>query len=213
MSNIEEQFEAIASEYIHVEDDPLMSAYELNVNWPNLKTLMSDPPQKVLDYGAGGGTYSRIMAEMGYEVLAVDNAESMIQETETKGLRSKKWSYTDGLLGETFNIILAKLVVQFVDDLDSFAKVMCSHLAERGKVIISIPHPNRSRPQLKAEERIYKTQVGQSGLFVDMIHREKSEIVKVFEEHKLRLVAHEEPLDLSNDESPKRLNLVFEKAQ
>jgi len=209
MSGIETQFQPIASQYSQLENDQEKSSYELVVNWPSIMRQLPAPPARVLDYGCASGTYAALLAAAGYDVLAVDNAPDMLQPHE--GVRTRLWSYQDQPLAEQFEAIVAKLVVQFVEDLPAFATAMRRQLVPGGVIVISVPNPDRSRPLVGgATTGSYLTHIGASGLEVRMIHREQAEFEAVFTAAGFHLAAAVKPQNPAEPaEQPKRLNLVF----
>jgi len=208
MSDIESQFEPIAHEYAVVEKDAEKSQYELKVNWPSIKSLMPQEPVKVLDYGCGAGVYSVLMANDGYEVTAIDNSPSILEEFNDSRIVTKKWGYTDKPLSETFDLIIAKLVLQFVEDLSGFALAMRRQLNTGGRLIVSVPHPDKSR-LIANGNREYETLIGISGLRVTMIHRELEEYKSTFQKAGLELLKTDEPFDPKVPKETKRLNMLF----
>jgi 2-polyprenyl-3-methyl-5-hydroxy-6-metoxy-1,4-benzoquinol methylase len=211
MQPIEEQFQPIADEYVKTEEDKDMSRYELEVNWPSVEKLLPAPPANVMDYGCGGGAYSLILDEEGYEVLAVDNIPEMVSKVPSM-IKSKAWTYQDEPLDRLFEAIVAKLVVQFVENLPSFAKAMRKHLVKGGRLIISVPHPNKSRELVQDKSKAtYLETIGMSGLQVTMIHREFDEYKNIIEAAGFKLTSTDEPIDQEAPEKPpKRLNMLFE---
>lgn len=213
MDDIERQFESIAEAYIEYEANGEHDHYQAEVNWPSLFALLPEPPLRVMDYGCGSGVYTRKLLAEGYDVLAVDIAPEMVEELHDLPDYAKVWSYQDESLGEKFDVILAKSVVQFVVDLPRFATAMAEHLDFGGRLIISVPHPNSSRDLLEDEtDKVYEVQIGTSGIFVEMIHREVAEYVKTMSEAGLQLAESLEPIDAADSTAPPRqLNLVFER--
>ncbi|MEJ0073289.1 MAG: class I SAM-dependent methyltransferase [Candidatus Saccharibacteria bacterium] len=202
------QFEPIAREYGAFEAG---YDYELRSNWPSVLGLLPSSPATVLDYGSGNGTYASILSRAGYEVTATDISPAMIGQLQDESVRKLAWSYHDGSLPEKFEVIVAKLVVHFVEDLSKFAQVMRGQLDTAGKLIISVPHPDYSRPLVRAGESTYHRSIGTSALLATMIHRERAEYIDTLKEAGLRLVKSDEPLNVDAlTNPPKRLNMLFE---
>ena len=212
MSDIEDQFQPIAQDYSDLENDKQRSRYELEVNWSSLENLLPDPPLKIMDYGCGSGTYSLRLAKAGYEVWAVDNAPDMIKQLPSSLVHGQVWDYHSPNMNVIFDIVLAKLVVQFVEDLPKFAKVMSQHLKSGGRLVISIAHPAKSRTLVGNKDKgVYFNQIGESDLRVQMIHRELTEYKQVFEGSGFEFVKSEAPIDPHTpNDPPKRLNMLFE---
>ncbi len=206
MSDIENQFDDISDEYIALEQDDALSSYELNVNWPSLVRLMPEPPATVLDYGSGGGMYASKMRALNYKVVAADNSPKMV--AAIRDVPAIVWTYGEPLDME-FDVVMCKLVIQFVDNLEKFARAMRDILNQEGKVIISVPHPDKTRA-LADEIGVHASQIGQSELSVRMIHREQSDYNNAFRAANFYLQSVDEPRDPADlDAQPKRLNMVF----
>jgi 2-polyprenyl-3-methyl-5-hydroxy-6-metoxy-1,4-benzoquinol methylase len=211
MPDLESQFNPIAFQYGAAENDTVKSRYELEVNWPSIISLLPQPPASILDYGCGNGVYSKKLEDAGYSVLATDNAADMITQAKTFVTSAKTWTYQNAPLGDTFDAIVAKLVVQFVEDLETFALVMGAHLRPGGMVILSVPHPDKSR-SLAGRQRTYETEIGSTGLRVTMIHRELKDYESAFNGVGFRLARSNVPVDATEpQQAPKRLDLCFVK--
>ncbi|MAP24041.1 MAG: bifunctional 3-demethylubiquinol 3-O-methyltransferase/2-polyprenyl-6-hydroxyphenol methylase [Rickettsiales bacterium] len=97
----------------------------------------------VLDVGCGGGVASEPMARIGYEVTGVDGSLEAIktasEHAKAMGLSIEYMSQKIETLNlkRKFDIILALEVVEHVDDLDSFVKILRQHLKSNGIVFIS----------------------------------------------------------------------------
>lgn len=209
MSDIEYQFEPIALEYGAIEADHEMSKYELTNSWPSIVEYLPLPPARVMDYGCGSGVYSKLLVNLGYEVTATDIAPTMVTQARNEAYSVASWSYKDGPFGELFDVVVAKLVVQFVDDLPKFAAVMKGLLQPKRVLIISVPHPDKSRDLANITGR-YQTSIGTSGLVATMIHRELTDYVSIFAAEGLTLDRHQSPTyEDRPGESPKRLIMLF----
>ena len=212
MPDIEEQFKKIADEYSSLENDQEKSHYELTVNWPSVLALIPVPPAKVLDYGCGSGLYTGKLIQAGYDAFGTDNSLEMLSHAQDLESRLRVWSYQDTLLEEKFDVIIAKLVVQFIMDLPTFAAVVNQLIVPGGCVVISVPSPEKSRLLAEPEKgkNVYLTPIGESGLKVDMIHRETGEYEAIFSAAGFKLIQTVEPIDPERPDQPsKRLNMLF----
>lgn len=213
MSDIELQFDAIASEYGAIEADPDKSKYELTINWPSLARLLPPPPASILDYGCGSGVYARFLMAQGYDVTASDVAPAMIAQLADFDGEAIIWSYQDSPLQRTFDVVIAKLVLQFIEDMEGFARAMDRTVSDSGRLIVSVPHPDKSRLLAGSDGR-YDTQIGTSGLRATMIHRELRQYVTAFESNNFLLASSDAPIDPGAPAEPaKRLTMVFSRAK
>lgn len=213
MKNIETQFEPIAEQYAMYAGDEEASRYEMKVNWPSIAAMLPAAPCKILDYGCGSGDSGRLLLDQGYDVTFADNSPSMLKYLEDVKARTRLWSYQDEPLPEVFDGIVAKLVVQFVDDLPSFAEAMRGQLRDGGQLVVSVPHPLKSQRLAKQQHsnREYTDEVSASGLEVIMIHRDFDEYELVMKAAELRFKKADAPVDPRALHSPpKRLNMMFQ---
>ncbi len=212
MTDVENQFEAIAEQYGNMEGDTARNSYEFDVNWPSITKFLPEPPASVMDYGCGAGVFSRELAGMGFWVLAADNSKTMVDLTKREaGVDVLEWDYHDQALENSFDAIVAKLVLHFVEDLELFGKATSRQLKPAGRLIISVPHPDKTRKLSPASDGTYNDQISSTGLFVTMIHREQHEYEAAFQKANLKLIATDVPVDAKNpDAPPKRLTMCFE---
>lgn len=78
-------WDAIAKHYDSPENVPFpdTAAY---TQWVDaLRTVLPDPPARVLDVGTGTGFVARIAAELGHEVTAIDLSAAMIEAAAERG--------------------------------------------------------------------------------------------------------------------------------
>lgn len=213
MKNIEGQFESIAEQYVALDADEQSSRYEMQVNWPSIQAMLPTSPAKVLDYGCGSGVYGRLLLAQGYDVVLADNTPGMLAPLEDMKKRTRLWNYNDGPLPEIFDAVVAKLVVQFVDDLPQFADSMRRQLRLGGRLIISIPNPTKSKKLADQQhsDREYTDEISASGLTVTMIHRDFHEYESIMKAAHFRFRQADTPVDPRALHSPpKRLNMLFE---
>lgn len=101
----------------------------------------------VLDLGCGDGLFGRELLDAGaIAYRGVDGSETMAQlaSENLEGYPAiieradlKNWSFPD----KKFDLILSRLVLHYLEDLDQLFKTIHNHLTENGHFIFSVEHP------------------------------------------------------------------------
>jgi ubiquinone/menaquinone biosynthesis C-methylase UbiE len=120
---------------------------------PNvLQTLGNLQGKSFLDVGCGSGYLTSESAKMAVRVVGTDFAPSFIQLCQEKYKDqsnlsfqtqdiTKKFDFQD----EVFDVVLCKMVLQYVEDIGNFAHESVRVLKEGGRVIIVVDHPFHSQ--------------------------------------------------------------------
>jgi 2-polyprenyl-3-methyl-5-hydroxy-6-metoxy-1,4-benzoquinol methylase len=116
---------------------------------PTIFSLMDEVDGKqVLDAGCGEGYLSRILAENGAEVTAVDYSEKMLEIADKRTPSDLEIDYHHGncenlrfLDGEQFDWIISNMVIQDLEDYESAFREMYRLLKPGGSFVFSILHP------------------------------------------------------------------------
>ena len=115
---------------------------------PAMRKLMPDLTGKaVLDLGCGYGHNCAEFVEKGAaKVVGVDISEKMLEVAKAESTDEKitylNMSMTDiETLGEKFDLIYSSLAFHYVEDFDSFAKMMYNCLNDGGQLLFSQEHP------------------------------------------------------------------------
>ncbi|WP_225228761.1 class I SAM-dependent methyltransferase [Bacillus sp. PS06] len=102
----------------------------------------------ILDAGCGEGYLSRLLAERGANVTAVDYSTKMLELAKTKTTAESGISYHYGncenlvfLSTKTFDMIISNMVIQDLADYDAALSEMYRLLKDNGYFIFSILHP------------------------------------------------------------------------
>ncbi|MDW8802893.1 class I SAM-dependent methyltransferase [Clostridium sp. A1-XYC3] len=109
-----------------------------------IKDKVSDKSSvKVLDIGTGPGFFAIIMAQMGFNVTAIDSSKSMIEEAKTNAaLAEVKINFirTNGedlqLLGESFDLIINRNVTWTLKEPEKTYKSWFKLLNKGGRLVI-----------------------------------------------------------------------------
>jgi 2-polyprenyl-3-methyl-5-hydroxy-6-metoxy-1,4-benzoquinol methylase len=126
--------------------------------------------KKILDAGCGEGYLSRILAQRGASVIAVDYSKKMIEMAKEKTSDKLSIVYHHGNCEEldflekaSFDIIVSNMVLQDFAGYKKAIKQMYELLKENGIFIFSISHPCFSTPSCgwirneKGEKSHWKT--------------------------------------------------------
>jgi ubiquinone/menaquinone biosynthesis C-methylase UbiE len=100
--------------------------------------------KKVLDLGCGTGIYARILKRRGADVCGIDISESMIEiaKREVKNIDFKVGSaYKLPYKKDSFDVVLAALVIDHIADLDRSFKEINRVLVRNGLFVFSIHNP------------------------------------------------------------------------
>ncbi len=102
-------------------------------------------PKKILEVGAGTGHLSMDLANLGFEVTAIEPSKGMydVAFDVLKNSQVKLLNITSTQLGQNglFDVAFSHLVAHVVEDLKSFIYSIFSCLISGGHFIFTIPHP------------------------------------------------------------------------
>jgi len=130
----------------HIESD----TYRNELLMPLTLSMVGSVAQKtVLDLGCGEGGYSRRLAEDGAWVVAVDISPRLIEIAMSKAKAEnlqieflvRDASKLYGLENQSFEIVLAAMVLMHVADYPSAIKEIHRVLKPYGRLVLSILHP------------------------------------------------------------------------
>ena len=128
------------------------SLFQKNIIEPDTLAFL-DPKKemRVLDVACGNGQMSRILANLGCKVTALDSSREMIRlaEARSKGLNiayhindvadSKSWN---AVRRTSFEAALCNMALMDIPDIVPVFKGVYSSLKERGVFVFSITHPS-----------------------------------------------------------------------
>jgi SAM-dependent methyltransferase len=141
----QQAYDALAEVYAaQIDKKPHNAYYER----PATLSLLPDVRcRRVLDAGCGPGVYSEWLADRGSEVVAFDANQKMVQlARERLGDRVQVMQANlehplDFLSGDSFDIVLCPLVLDYVKDWEGVFREFYRVLKERGCLVFSIEHP------------------------------------------------------------------------
>jgi len=113
-------------------------AYEYDINFPSIISLSPNLYVSILDMGCGDGCFTQIIAKRYGKVIGVDGSPRMIQlaKNNLTDLEDKFPTFNT-----TFDLVIMKLVLMFVENLENVAQEVSKITRTGGCIIISVPHP------------------------------------------------------------------------
>lgn len=205
MDDVLQVWNVIADSYLQAVDQaPHNALYER----PALMSLIGNvKDQRVLDLGCGSGYYAEKMLENGAAAVSgLDGSSAMVSATaaRTKGKADTRvhdirtgLPYPDG----SFDMIVASLVLHYVEDLAFVAKEVCRVLSDQGTLVASTGHPFADMESSKTED-YYSTELLQEewasfGVKMPTYRRSLSALITPFMSNGLVLTNLVEPLPLA----------------
>ncbi len=140
-----EAYEVLAEHYSALVDTKFENAY---VERPATLSLLPDVEGKrVLDAGCGPGVYSEWLIEHGATVVAIDISPKMVELARKRLPESVEIHLADlsepldFLEDNSFDLVLAPLVLDCVEDWDSLFEEFNRLLRDEGLLVFSVCHP------------------------------------------------------------------------
>jgi trans-aconitate methyltransferase len=219
----------IVNEYIAAAVDRKISWYENEVNTPSILRLLPEERVRLLDFGCGPGNFTSLLGNK-FDVSGADSAEAMIKAA------ARKYSHIPFFVWDgsrkrpskvsSYDAVVTKLTLEFVNDLSSIAKNLRAVLRTDGWLVFSVQHPLLAifnHPEINIsywQMRPFDVQIGTTGQHATKIHRNLQHYITPFLENGFRLARIDEPeipkavaekygatpIDLK---FPKRLNVQF----
>lgn len=121
-------------------------AYEYLINFPSILSLCPSKANKVLDLGTGGGDFAEILSKRFKIVEGSDVSPNMVNIAQKRFSKIRfflldledKFSV---ISDNSYDLIVCKLVLMFVKDIDNVAKETFRIINHGGYLIVSVPHP------------------------------------------------------------------------
>jgi|GEM_PF-2227098 len=127
---------------------------------PAILALMGDLTGKtILDVGCGSGYFTALLAKHAGRVTGTDFAPGFISLCQSKYKEIPNLSFsvqdiskTSSFRNEEFDLILAKMVLQYVDNIAIFARDVRRTLKSEGRLVIAVNHPFHGQGFYKKSE-------------------------------------------------------------
>lgn len=117
-----------------------------------LRVLGNLQGKTLLDVGCGSGYLTSELAKTATKVVGTDFAPDFIKICQEKYKNQQNLSFQVqdvakefGFPNESFDIVLCKMVLQYVDSIDNFAHESARLLKSDGKVVVIVDHPFNSQ--------------------------------------------------------------------
>lgn len=120
--------------------------YEIAINTPSVLKMCPRDAINVLELGSGIGIFTEELARRYRKVLATDSSGKMLAvlHDRTPKIEVKKLNMElPFLITKKFDLIVAKLVLMYVKNIDNVAKESFELLNKGGCLVISVTHPIR----------------------------------------------------------------------
>ncbi|MCB9811189.1 MAG: methyltransferase domain-containing protein [Candidatus Nomurabacteria bacterium] len=214
------------AEYAEKAVDRDWAWYEYEVNFPDLVELLPADVGSMLDFGCGTGEFTSLLTEKADSVIGTDVAP-MIDMARIKNPEVKfvVWDGNDSVPYElgVYDVIFAKLSLQFIEDLESTVKRLYKITKTDGFLIVSVPNPDKICKQFSLESvdnKRYQDEIGDTGIKINPVHRSETEYLRIFRSVGFEVVEVSKPMipeelclkyDAKNGEYSSRLNLKLRK--
>ena len=131
---------------------------DINREWvidPALFEMAGDVRNlRVLDAGCGNGYLSRVLAKRGAHVTGVDLSSKLLKEAKAQetraplgiGFLQRDLARLTSIADNSFDLVVANVVLQDVRRLDEAVKEIARVLKPRGRFLFSITHPSFDVP-------------------------------------------------------------------
>jgi ubiquinone/menaquinone biosynthesis C-methylase UbiE len=113
-----------------------------------LKLLGNLKDKVVLDSGCGSGYFTFELAQTAQKVIGTDYADQFVEISRKKYAQVSNLSFqthdvTQPLVfeNETFDLVISKMVLQYVPEIKTFAQESFRVLKTTGELIVAIDHP------------------------------------------------------------------------
>lgn len=140
-------YEHIADDYAEaVDNKPIHVYYERPGTWALLPQQLTG--LRVLDVGCGSGWYAEQLVKAGCKVTAIDISARMVELTQQRlqekaeVIQANIEKPLDFLADNTFDIIIAPLVIHYVEDQHALMKELARVLKSQGLLIFSTHQPH-----------------------------------------------------------------------
>lgn len=124
-----------------------------NIIYPVINKLLGNISDKIiLDSGCGSGYFAARIAQKAKQVIATDFSENFVKLCQKKYKEQKNLQFQlhdvttpMSFANETFDVVISKMVLQYVADINTFAKESFRVLKKEGQLVIVVDHPFHSQ--------------------------------------------------------------------
>ena len=129
-------------------------AYE-TINRPAMISLLPPPGRRTLELGCGEGRVSRVLRDLGHQVVGVDASPTMIgfalsHPAGVPALAADAAAVPFG--DQTFDLVVAHLSLQDIDDMPKAISEAARVLIPSGRLYLAITHPTSTAGSFQGGE-------------------------------------------------------------
>lgn len=139
-----QQWDKAAKAYSDMAADRKADAYEYDINFPSILGLIPEGKSTLLDVGAGSGDFIPVLQDRFKHIEGSDVSPNMVEIAKQRFPENNfyVWDLEEQFPEDKkYDVIICKLVLMFVEDLDNVASEFKKLLNEDGIAIISVVHP------------------------------------------------------------------------
>ena len=147
--SLSEAWERHAADWARWTRVPGHDVYHERLNWPAFRELVPRPGKRTLDLGCGEGRVGRMLHADGHRMVGIDSSPTLL------GLAREAGGYEELVRGDaaglpweagTFDLALAYMSLQDVDDLGAAVAELARVLEPGGRLCVAIVHPLNRPP-------------------------------------------------------------------
>lgn len=203
-------YDSHAEGFARQASDKHVNRFEYEQNMPSLLSLCHQVSGNVLDYGCGAGNFTTMLQRDDRIVDGCDASQQLlsIARKSYPGISF----YTATEIGKTdsqktYDLIVAKLVFHYVENLEVVLANMRRALKEGGHLLFSVPHPDKTRRHFDSDvdEAAYTDEVGTFGMTLQMVHRSTTRLDTLLLDNGFRTIKTD---TVTDGNIPKRLNIL-----
>jgi SAM-dependent methyltransferase len=152
---LQQGWDSEASNWVRVARAPGFDYFYETINRPALISLLPPPGRRTLDLGCGEGRVSRVMRELGHQVVGLDASPTMVgfalsHPAGVPALAADAAAVPFG--DETFDLVVAHLSMQDIDDMPTAISEAARVLAPSGRLYLAITHPTSTAGSFQGGE-------------------------------------------------------------
>jgi 2-polyprenyl-3-methyl-5-hydroxy-6-metoxy-1,4-benzoquinol methylase len=206
-----------ATEYSKMSGSKILDSYEYEINSPAILSMVDKEYELMLDIGCGTGELCENLHNLCSEIYLCDGSAEMIEIAKGKYPNYKyfKWDISKKYeFNKKFDLILCKLVLMFIEDLDNAAKNIAEAMNSNGELIISVIHPiywytgwlkseykidgrndfnQMTKGYFSSKAIVYRNLLGNETDPIPFIHHTVSDYISAFINYGFQLVQIQEP--------------------
>ncbi len=211
------KWNSAAKAYADMAADRQADAYEYEINFPSILNLLPKDKNSLLDVGTGSGDFIPNLAKYFENIEGTDVSPNMVEIAKKRfsDYKFMVWDLEDKFPDDgKYDVIVCKLVLMFVENLDNVAKEFKKILNHKGVAVISVVHPvywhtnyllNKNSIKISTEfdvmdegyyssgKKVMKSIGGNENLQMGFIHRTLSDYFKPFIDNGLTITGIDEP--------------------